>query len=220
MDMSVYHFKCKAADFYNKLNENAQQNESEANRQKRIDNHQRDMDHLFMLQRTIEAHVLVQELKTYQEENEQKTEHELLQEGHHPTKKLARYLTAAGEPKPTTFHEPHHIVPGKGLYRQRNMMTVRLNLHAHGIGINDPCNGVWLTNFLKNKPEDWATPEAPPHRKLHGFNYETWIFTKLRNSHLPAHIFLGILKDIKRQLKDGTHPAKIVEKKDANWTGR
>ena len=134
--------------------------------------------------------------------------------------KLAKYLAASGEPKPTTFHEAHHIVPGKGSHKQAKIIEVRLILHSHGIGINDPYNGVWLANFIRNKKDDWATPPAPTHRKLHSFNYETWIVENLDIEDLPTEAYLARLRNIKRQLKDGTHPGKILEKKDVKWDGK
>ncbi|WP_275074566.1 hypothetical protein [Pseudoalteromonas ostreae] len=44
---------------------------------------------------------------------------------------------------------------GKGRYNQQAILRARLNLHMAGIGINDPHNGIWLINFVKNKAHDW-----------------------------------------------------------------
>lgn len=90
-----------------------------------------------------------QSLESYRAESEGSSVKELAEEEHHPTEKLAKFLRAAGEPKPTSYHEAHHIVCGKGRYRQRLTYAARLRMHSFGIGINDPTNGVWLRNFEK-----------------------------------------------------------------------
>lgn len=99
------------------------------------------------------------------------------------------------------------------------MLLARLNLHSHGIGINDPFNGAWLINFMKNKEQDWATQEAPPHRKLHRYNYETWIAANFSDKNMPKPIFLNKLKNVKVLIKTGTFPTKVLEKKDELWKG-
>ena len=117
---------------------------------------------------------------------------------HHPTSDLAKYLSAIGEPKPTNLHEAHHIISGEGRYNKAAIMDARLNLHLVGIGINDPFNGIWLINFMKNKKIDWSTPEAPPHRKIHRFNYETWIGATLgENMVTNKSVFLNKLRNVK-----------------------
>lgn len=131
------------------------------------------------------------------------SQEELAREKHHPTKTLRKNLFAAGEPKPSPIHEAHHIIPGKGRYLQYQMMICRLNLHSYGIGIHDPLNGMWLRNYEKNKPDDWATPEASGHRSLHCTEYERWISQKFMNDNVPDHVFVGWLKDVKRQLRYG-----------------
>ncbi|WP_018692535.1 AHH domain-containing protein [Algicola sagamiensis] len=221
LDMAIYNFQLKAAEFHDKRNKAAPINESPAARKERVQKRDRDMEHLLLEQRKIEAHAKIQRaLKNYQEDNLSKDPDELLDEAHHPTARLAKYLTANGEPKPTVFHEAHHIIPGKGRFLQEEMLTVRLNLHTYGVGINDPKNGVWLANYLRNKQDDWATPDAPAHRQVHGYNYENWLYTNLGIGIIPEQIFLGRLRVMKRQLKDGSQPSQVTAKKDINWDGR
>lgn len=158
-------------------------------------------------------HVRQQErLQNYRDSNTLKSIQDLAAENHHPTARLAKNLAAIGEPKPTKFHEAHHIIPGKGKYQQVEMAICRLNLHAFGVGINDPLNGVWLRNFGSSEKDDWATPKAPSHRPLHTFNYETWVGSQFLNDNLPAPVFMSRLRSAKRKLKYGTHPPEIVER--------
>lgn len=181
---------------------------------------EKDWQHLKVLRRQIVGHVMQQsDLGSYRTAAQNATVGELYQEDHHPADKLSAHLSAIGEPKPSPEHEPHHIVPGKGRYRQDELMNVRLNLHSHGIGINDPLNGVWLKNFKKNKEKNWESPKSPGHREIHRYNYETWIISKFMLDTLPASVFINRLVDVKRQLKTGEHPANILVKKDVAWKG-
>ncbi|TMN86506.1 AHH domain-containing protein, partial [Pseudoalteromonas sp. S558] len=116
---------------------------------------QRDYNHFHKDRKRLE-HLLIaqQSLESYRAESEGSSVKELAEEEHHPTEKLAKFLRAAGEPKPTSYHEAHHIVCGKGRYRQRLTYAARLRMHSYGIGIKDPTNGEWLRNFEKNKSDD------------------------------------------------------------------
>ncbi|CCO44476.1 hypothetical protein VIBNISOn1_1140002 [Vibrio nigripulchritudo SOn1] len=184
---------------------------------------QRDLDYLKMKRVQLIAHAKVAEMEASLEDyisgNQSKNEYELFKEKHHPTKKLAKNLTASGEPKPTVDHEAHHIVPGKGRYKQAAMESARLTLHMHQIGVNDPKNGVWLMNFKRNIDLNWADPKSPPHRSIHRYNYETWIQDNFSSATMTKQMVNASLIRIKSRLKDGSYPPKIMMKKDVNWKG-
>lgn len=214
LEMVIYQYELKASAFHNGRNRVAPANETAKQKADRIAKRDRDWQHLRLERRKIAAHLKMQEnLTAYREGNKQKSLSELASETHHPTKMLARNLQAVGEPKPTPMHEPHHIIPGAGKHRKQLMILSRLNLHAFGIGINDPLNGIWLRNFAKNTADDWATPESPAHRPIHTFNYETWISSQFSNDNLPETVFLSRLQTVKRKLRDGTHPENILQRK-------
>ena len=214
LEMVIYQYELKASEFHNGRNKMASANETAKQKADRIAKRDRDWQHLRLERRKIAAHLKMQEnLTAYREGNKQKSLSELASESHHPTKMLARNLQAVGEPKPTPMHEPHHIIPGAGKHRKQLMILSRLNLHAFGIGINDPLNGIWLRNFAKNTADDWATPESPAHRPIHTFNYETWISSQFSNDNLPETVFLSRLQTVKRKLRDGTHPENILQRK-------
>jgi hypothetical protein len=84
-----------------------------------------------------------------------------------------------------------------------------------GIRINDSKNGVWLH---PDKCGHWATPDSPIHNPLHGYNYETWVIGRLQLT-LSNEEFERNLKGLKSALKTDTWPKKILEPKDANWSG-
>lgn len=213
LEMIIYNYEVEARKFHNARNKTAPANESAEAKQVRIDKCNRDWQHLKIQRRQIAAQFKLQtQLTQYREACKQRSVFELQAENHHPTKTLARNLAAIGEAKPTTFHEPHHIIPGKGKYEQIDMELCRLNLHGFGYGINDPINGVWLRNYEQNKYDDWATPKSPSHRPLHNANYEDWISDQFLNDNLPEEIFTNRLRIAKYKLKTGSHPAYILEK--------
>lgn len=167
LEMAIYNYELKAKSYYDR-----QANEDSICMEKM----NRDYIHLQSEMKRIESLCAAQEaLAAYRSSNESKIPDELRKEPHHPTTKLAKFLTAVGEPKPTVNHEAHHIICGVGRFLKARMALARLNLHNHGMGINDPLNGVWLCNTEKNKKDDGATPDSVPHRRIHRKNYETWI---------------------------------------------
>lgn len=217
LEMIIYNYELKARQFHNARDRKAPVNEPLQSKQDRIAKRNRDWQHLKVERRKIAAHFALQtQLESYREANKQRPVMELLTENHHPTKRLARNLAAVGEAKPTTFHEPHHIIPGQGKFARPEMRVCRLNLHTFGYGINDPINGVWLRNYEKNRQDDWATPTAPSHRPIHTKEYERWISSQFLNDNLPEGIFLNRLRAVKSMLKTGTHPAHILAKASGN----
>ena len=213
LEMAIYNFELKAKKHYDAKLKNSSDKAQVAKMQ-------RDFEHLQKeKQRMIAAATARDILNEYREYTNAATSEELEQEEHHPSNKLANYLAAAGEPKPTPDHEAHHIVPGKGRYKQSDILAARLTLHAWNIGINDPRNGVWLINFKKNNPDDWATSESVPHRNLHRHNYEKWVGETLRVS-LSQRDTENKLRMLKFKIQTNTMPPSVMAPKDATWNGK
>lgn len=207
LEMAIYNFELKAKAHY----DNKSANKEKLNR---------DFEHLQKEKTRLLSVVIAQEsLSQYRQRNETVGEEVLSEEPHHPTKILAQYLSAVGEPKPTINHEAHHIICGKGRFRQVLIAQARLTMHLHGIGINDPINGVWLCNMEKNKEDDWATRNSVPHRKIHRYNYETWIGSSFRGRQNKLQ-FVTRLRNVKFRIKSGTMPVNVMKKKDVQWDGR
>lgn len=212
--MAIYNFELKAKKYHDEANK---QNPDAEKLKKLV----KDYDHLQAEKKRIESVSIAQiALKEYRELNSSSAQFELAEEQHHPTNILARFLFSVGEPKPTKEHEAHHIISGKGRYNQQAILRARLNLHMAGIGINDPHNGIWLINFVKNKSHDWATKDAPPHRKIHRYNYESWIGGSLGGDmNANKALFMNKLRNVKVAIRTGTLPSKIFEKIDKQWKG-
>jgi len=214
LEMIIYNYELEARKFHNERNKAAPANECPKVKQARLAKCDRDWKHLRLERKKIAAHFKMQtQLSRYREANQQRDIEAMLTETHHPTRRLVRNLRAVGEAKPTQFHEAHHIIPGSGRHIKQMIEECRLNLHLHGVGINDPLNGVWLRNYEKNKSDDWATPNAPSHRPIHTHNYENWIADHFLNDNLPESIFISRLRHVKALLKTGEHPQSILEKK-------
>lgn len=128
-------------------------------------------------------------------------------EKHHPTDTLAKFMRADGRPKPAPNFCAHHIVQGKG--RTENARRARIQLHYHGIRINDPVNGVWMPRHKKDKGH-WAMPLAMAHSEIHTHNYEDWVFDKLRLA-FNEKIMHGTLIQIRSLLRDGNQPNYVSE---------
>ena len=140
----------------------------------------------------------------------------LRSEAHHPTKVLAKYMRAAGKPRPSDKHTPHHIVLGKGKTKAAGL--TRLHIHSYGIRINDPDNGVWLVKNRKDVPH-WSMPQAQSHLTIHTHNYETWILRSVRvtRSEIALRQKLNMLADM---LQTGNQPKHVTLPPDDTWSGQ
>lgn len=211
LELAIHRFEQLANQHY----QNGKQSMDAKAKQK----HARDLQHLQRERIRISTQAaLQQDLDTYRKENKQKSVVELAKEPHHPTNVLSKNLTAIAEPKPSQDHDAHHIVMGKGRWLKSEMMRARLSLHLHGIGVNDPINGVWLPRDRESKGH-WATPNSPAHKEIHRYNYERWVSNKLGAPALPESSVRNRLRDIKHVLTYGGYPSQIVGKKDAQWVG-
>ena len=228
LEMAIYNYELKARSHY-------EQRMGGSTDEELLEKLERDLKHLQNEKRRLLSVAVAQEsLEGYRKYTESSSAGELESEGHHPTDKLAKFLTAEGEFKPTRNHQAHHIVPGKGQYQQMLMLDARLSLHQCGIGINDPRNGVWMLNYKKNKEDDWATADSVPHANIHRYNYETWIgerFASLQQTIFSGidpnithekqrAIVIGRLKDVKTRIKLNSMPSEVMTKKNITWDGK
>lgn len=209
LELAVHRYEVKAIKLYNR-----RLNESDPEALKAS---QDDLKHLKTLRRSLSAQVSLQKkLIEYRDRSAATAPDDLMKEPHHPTRVLARNLISIGDIKPTPQHDPHHIIMGAGQFRQMEMMMARLNLHTFGLGINDPLNGVWLPRNVKDKGH-WSYPNAEAHKKVHRYNYETWIVTNLSSDALGKDVFLNRLRSIKIKLKTSTYPEGMMATKNPNW---
>jgi hypothetical protein len=137
-------------------------------------------------------------------------------EAHHGTEVLEEYLRADGRPKPSPKHTAHHIIPGKGKTPHTNL--ARVQLHLHGLRINDPDNGVWMCR-LKDHAGHWSMPNAKSHGEIHTHNYEFWVLTNIRAASNEA-MMRNSLRKIRGMLESGTQPKHVTMPPDKTWNGK
>lgn len=129
-------------------------------------------------------------------------------EEHHPTKELEAYMRAEAVPKPTRFHTAHHILPGKGRWRQVELARARTHMHKIGIRINDPANGVYLISVDKNTPH-WTMPGSGGHRRYHTSEYEGWVASKVRQ--LTSIDFIKTQLQLIGRILQENEPKDVIE---------
>ena len=139
----------------------------------------------------------------------------LAAEGHHPTDKLADFMRMVGRPQPSPRFTAHHIVMGAG--KTEDAARARVQLHFHGIGINDPDNGVWMPMTRADKGH-WAYRRAAAHSQIHTKNYQRWVWANVQFME-NEQAFRDTLNRIRTDLKNGMQPKKVTEKPDPNWSG-
>ncbi len=227
LEAAIQNYSNKAKDFYaKKASSPPIQNETKKERLAREHELALALKHLETERLMTETIVDVQaQIELYREQNRKRPGEsreqtrnrisKLGKEKHHPTDLLSGYMRAVGRPKPSTKHTPHHIVPGKG--RTKAVYRARIRLHALGIGINDPDNGVWLIRLKENKGH-WSMPDSNSHLEIHTKNYEGWIerHINLTNTEQKARHKLKFLRLL---LQNGTQPKNITMPPDENWKG-
>ncbi|HHI5546324.1 TPA: AHH domain-containing protein [Vibrio parahaemolyticus] len=212
LELAIYNYQVDALKHYKKISNLANATKSQ------LTEIEETIKHLKRERAKIKAHArlqddLYEELQQYRTNNKTKDESQLSKENHHPTNTLVKNLYAIAEPQPSPNHAAHHIVMGNG--RVTAMIDAKLQMFEFGIGINDAINGVWLPRSTLYK-DHYTTPKAPPHSRIHGTNYQNWIGTLGRIRH-SEKVFKTTLLKMKKQIQDGSHPDKILEKKDVNW---
>lgn len=222
LERALYEYEVECNAYYKAKEKQPPENETDAEKQARIKAYEADWQHLQNERRKIKTLAQQEDLlEKYRKEHGITTSSEQIEkfrkEKHHPTTRLACHLTTIGEPKPSLNHTAHHIIPGKGRWRQSTISNLRISLAASNVRINDPRNGVWLPSQKKDDGH-WATPKRPNHKAIHGDNYEKWIGVQLQNIEI-GNAFRSKLSDIKTGIRNGTHPVKVIQSKDEMWNG-
>ena len=90
---------------------------------------------------------------------------QLVSEKHVPPR-LGKHMSVSGMTKPAKDFEAHAIISGASQYAS----AARAILAKYKIRIDDPVNGIWLPNFVRNVPHS-KMPKAPAHRTVHTIQY-------------------------------------------------
>lgn len=215
LERAIQNFEKKAFSYHNKT-DNIPTNETSAERIKREQELSGALTHLKQERLRIKTLAQIQQrLSEYRKQADVMTRKEFRDEKHHPARKLASNLRAAGRPRPSKNHVAHHIIMGKG--RTQGMADARLLMFLYRIRINDPDNGTWMPRDIKDKGH-WSMPHCPAHSEIHGHNYETWVFA-LTQAAMNEKTFKATLTRIRNLLRDGRQPKEVTQPKKSDWDG-
>lgn len=121
----------------------------------------------------------------------------------HDSARLARHLEEAGYIRPERCHA-HALIAGKHFYAAE----LRYIMALLGLRIDDLCNGCWLPENTAATPHP-AFPSAPPHSRIHRYNYFFWLFSRLNGIRSQA-TFSTNLKIIGQLLQQGKMPDYVM----------
>ena len=130
------------------------------------------------------------------------SEDQLLGEGHNSAV-LGFHLEQAYGPRPPRCHA-HALVAGKHRYAAE----LRLLMAILKIRIDNVDNGCWLPENTAATPHP-SFPGAPPHSRIHRYNYFFWIFSRLGNLD-DEGLFRTNLKVISDILQQGHMPHYVL----------
>lgn len=121
----------------------------------------------------------------------------------HKSQLLGQHLEEKFGSRPARTHA-HAIVAGK----HPLAAAIRLIMSKLKIGIDDVDNGCWLPENTAATPHP-AMPKAPPHSRIHRYNYYFWI-SSILSSHRNADAFRSRLKLIAQMLYTGNMPEYVM----------
>ncbi len=126
-----------------------------------------------------------------------------LREEDHNSALLGRHLEEKFGPRPVRCHA-HAIVAGN----HKLSAPLRFIMAKLRIRIDDVDNGCWLPENTAATPHP-AFPKAPPHSRIHRYNYYFWISSRL-SSIRDEKIFRTNLKLIAKMLYTAGFPDYLL----------
>jgi A nuclease family of the HNH/ENDO VII superfamily with conserved AHH len=136
---------------------------------------------------------------------------EQLETERHSSKRMAAYMTASADPRPSRHCDCHAIVSGK----HELAAPMRAIMAWCLMRIDDPRNGCWL-------PRDWSArlhmpawlKSAVPHQGLHNVKYYDWLNSRINFRLIRGNNdLIAALKLIRTQLQGGALPSNAWPKK-------
>ncbi|WP_158658097.1 AHH domain-containing protein [Agarilytica rhodophyticola] len=129
---------------------------------------------------------------------------------HHRSSRLARNMTAAGDPRPSSRCDCHALISGahEGSVILRAIMAWLL------MRIDDPFNGCWL-------PKDWDDRKympnylrhAVPHCRIHHTEYYNWLNRRINYLTIKTpEQLINALRIVRVLLQSGNVPPNVMPK--------
>lgn len=135
---------------------------------------------------------------------------EEMEEEKHNSKRLGRYMTQDGDPRPHKLCDAHAIVSGA----HKQSAELRGILALFGLRVDDPFNGCWLpanTDAVPHMPD--RLRNAVPHSRIHRKKYYGWLRDEVLNILLikSKEQLVEALRFVEFRLQSGKYPQKIME---------
>lgn len=128
----------------------------------------------------------------------------------HKSDRLSRYMTRAGEPRPSPRCHCHAMISGG----HPEAVLMRGIMAWVAMRIDDPHNGCWL-------PNDWEDRKfmpnhlrnAVPHRRIHTNPYYEWLSSRIRPQLIrtPEQL-VNALRMVRVMLQSGNVPLNVMPK--------
>lgn len=141
-------------------------------------------------------------IERYREQG-RKLDQRALRDEEHNSALLGKHLVEKFGPRPPRCHA-HAIVAG----RHYLSAPLRFIMAKLGIRIDDVDNGCWLPENSAATPHP-AFPKAPPHSRIHRYNYYFWISSRL-SAIRDEEKFRHNLKLLARMLYTGVFPKYVL----------
>jgi len=159
----------------------------------------------FMRLRTIGG--LYDRLDTYRHQTQRMSQVELEAEKH-KSSRLGRFMTQAGDARPSSHCDAHAIISGG----HPDAILMRGVLSWLGMRIDDPHNGCWL-------PRDWQDRKympnylrnAVPHCRIHHGAYYAWLNSRIDFTliNTPSQL-VNALRLVRVMLQSGNVPPAVM----------
>ncbi|GAA6169885.1 AHH domain-containing protein [Sessilibacter corallicola] len=126
----------------------------------------------------------------------------------HNSKRLGRYMTRAGDPKPSKYCDAHAIVSGG----HPDAILMRGLMAWLKMRIDDPFNGCWL-------PRDWEDRsrmpnylrKAVPHKRIHHNGYYRWLRRFIDFNRITTQDqLIRALRLVRVSLQSGNVPPNVM----------
>ncbi|MBB3060063.1 AHH domain-containing protein [Microbulbifer rhizosphaerae] len=131
-----------------------------------------------------------------------------LESEEHCSRRLAAFLTAAGDPRPHKLCDAHAIISG----RHASAAKLRAVLSWFARRIDDPINGCWLPRNTAAKAHmRGRLRNAVPHSRIHRKHYYQWLETLINIPLIKTNeMLVQTLKMIELKLQTSTFPQRVM----------
>lgn len=130
----------------------------------------------------------------------------------HDSSRLARYMTANADPRPSKHCDCHAIIAGK----DPRSVPMRAIMAWVKMRIDFPLNGAWLPHNTAAKPHmPRKLNNAVPHSRIHRNGYYRWLGTLLDQSLIKDDKSLAnALRTIRFKLETSSFPSYVMLRAD------